>query len=280
MCHLGKWHEVVGLDRNLADFDHPGRWICLDLMDRTKLKTTLAKEKPDVVVHTVAKVDVDGCEKSPREAFRINRDLTRELVRQMTTRSKIVFFSTDQVFDGQKPFAREIDPTNPVNVYGKSKLAGEEVVMNSGRPYLIIRTNFFGWSSGRKKTFGEWLIQSLRHQYVIRLFKDFYFTPLYVGDVAELIRRLLELGAEGTFHLAGRNRVSKYAFGKSLANAGRLLFSSVIQSKLSEVRNFAPRPKDISLCAAKVEKFLGKKSPPLSQSIKYFLRDEKKFKTL
>ena len=107
MCHLGRRHKVVGLDRNLADFDHPGRWICLDLMDDARLEKVMAKESPDIVIHTVAKVDVDACEKSPREAFRINRDLTRELVRLMPPRSKIVFLSTDQVFDGRKPFARE-----------------------------------------------------------------------------------------------------------------------------------------------------------------------------
>jgi UDP-4-amino-4,6-dideoxy-N-acetyl-beta-L-altrosamine transaminase/dTDP-4-dehydrorhamnose reductase len=274
ICHLGRRHKVVGLDRNLADFDHPGRWICLDLMDDARLEKVMAKESPDIVIHTVAKVDVDACEKSPREAFRINRDLTRELVRLMPPRSKIVFLSTDQVFDGRKPFARETDITHPINVYGKSKLAGEEVIRSSGKPYLIIRTNFFGWSAGRKKTFGEWLVQSLRQKKPIRLFKDFYFTPLYAGEVAESVGRLLKKRAEGTLHLVGRNRVSKYEFGQILAKTGRMHFSPTIGGKLREDTALAPRPKDLSLNFSKAEAFLGRRMPLLVQSLTAFFRDE------
>ena len=274
MCDLGQRHEVIGLDRNLADFGHPGRWICMDLIDDVRLKKVMAKENPDVVIHTVAKVDVDGCEKSPREAFCINRDLTRKLVRLMPLRSKIVFLSTDQVFEGRKPFARETYPIHPINVYGKSKLAGEEVISKSEKPYLIIRTNFFGWSAGRKKTFGEWLVQSLRQKKPIRLFKDFYFTPLYAGEVAEMVGRLLKKRAEGTFHLAGRDRVSKYEFGQILAKTGRLPFSPTIGGKLRENRSLAPRPKDLSLNPSKAEALLGQRMPFLAQSLKAFLRDE------
>jgi len=274
MCHLGQRYKVVGLDRNLADFVHPGRWICMDLIDDARLKKVMAKESPDVVIHTVAKVDVDGCEKNPREAFRINRDLTRKLVRLMPSRTKIVFLSTDQTFDGRKSFARETDPIHPINVYGKSKLAGEEAIRKSGKPYLIIRTNFFGWSSGRKKTFGEWLIQSLRQRDSIRLFKDFHFTPLYAGIVTQQISELVGRGAEGTFHLAGRDRVSKFDFGKALARAGRLSFPLKIGGKIGQDKNLAPRPKDLSLHPAKAEAFLGQKMPLVSQSLKAFLRDE------
>jgi UDP-4-amino-4,6-dideoxy-N-acetyl-beta-L-altrosamine transaminase/dTDP-4-dehydrorhamnose reductase len=274
MCHLGRRHKVVGLDRNLADFDHPGRWICLDLLDTAGLKKVMAKENADVVIHTVAKVDVDGCEKRPREAFRINRDLTRKLLRLMPSRSKMVFLSTDQVFDGRQPFARETDSAHPLNVYGKSKLAGEEVVRKSGRPYLILRTNFFGWSAGRKKTFGEWLMHSLRQADPIRLFQDFYFTPLYAGTVAKQVGSLLERRALGVVHLAGRDRVSKYEFGRVLARAARLPFSSKLQGRLCQNRSLAPRPKDLSLGTSRGKELSGVKPPGLTDSLKAFLRDE------
>ena len=237
------------------------------------------KFNPQVVIHTAAWVDVDGCQVNPTKAKESKETLTKLVVSASPKKAKIVYISTEQVFPGNKACAKESDPTRPINVYGRTKLAGEQIVQESGRPHLIVRTNFFGWSSGRKKTFGEWLIQSLREKQPIRLFTDFYFTPLYAGLMADRLEHLLKKDAQGVVHLGGRNRVSKYEFGKKLARMSGLSFGSVKDARMDSVASLAPRPKDISLNSGRAEALLGTQAPTLEKSLQLFLRDEKAFKT-
>jgi dTDP-4-dehydrorhamnose reductase len=236
------------------------------------------KFNPQVVIHTAAWVDVDGCEENPAKAKESNETLTKLVVSASPKKAKIVYISTEQVFPGNKPFAMESDPTRPINVYGRTKLAGEQIVQKSGRPHLIVRTNFFGWSSGRKKTFGEWLSQSLREKQPIQLFTDFYFTPIYVGLMVNRLEHILIKDAQGVVHLGGRDRVSKYEFGKKLASMSGLSFCSVKDARMGSVASLAPRSKDISLNSGRAEALLGTQAPTLEKSLQLFLRDEKAFK--
>jgi len=273
---LGKRHIVLGIDRNPRDFPFRGKWKQCDLQNSRELKKIMARFGPQVIIHTAAWVDVDGCQKNPAKAKKTNETLTKKIVDASPKESKIVYISTEQVFPGLKPFAKELDPTKPLNVYGRTKLAGEKIVLKSGRPNLIIRTNFFGWSSGRKKTFGEWIVQSLRKNQPIRLFTDFYFTPIYAGFMVQQLEHLLNEKAQGIFHIGGRDRVSKYEFGKILAQIARLPFSAVKAAKISSVTTLARRPKDISLSSSKTEAFTKKRTFSLANSLKMFLKDEKK----
>jgi UDP-4-amino-4,6-dideoxy-N-acetyl-beta-L-altrosamine transaminase/dTDP-4-dehydrorhamnose reductase len=233
---------------------------------------------PQIVIHTAAWVDVDGCQVNPAKAKESNETLTKLVVSASPKKAKIVYISTEQVFPGNKPYAKESDPTRPINIYGRTKLAGEQIVQKSRKQHLIVRTNFFGWSLGRKKTFGEWLIQSLREKQPIQLFTDFYFTPLYAGLVADRLEHLLKKEAQGVVHLGGRDRVSKYEFGRKLARMSGLSFGSVKDARMDSVASLAPRPKDISLNSGRAEALLGTQSPTLEKSLQLFLRDEKAFK--
>ena len=234
---------------------------------------------PQIVIHTAAWVDVDGCQVNPAKAKESNETLTKLVVSASPKKAKIVYISTEQVFPGNKPYAKESDPTRPINIYGRTKLAGEQIVQKSRRQHLIVRTNFFGWSLGRKKTFGEWLIQSLREKQPIQLFTDFYFTPLYAGLVADRLEHLLKKEAQGVVHLGGRDRVSKYEFGRKLARMSGLSFGSVKDARMDSVASLAPRPKDISLNSGRAKALLGTQAPTLEKSLQLFLRDEKAFKT-
>lgn len=201
--------------------------------------------------------------------------LVKKMLQFMPCKTKFVFISTDQLFDGRRSFAQESDLAEPVNVYGKTKLAAENLIKKSGRRYLILRTNFFGWSAGRKKTFGEWLVKSLRQRQPIHLFKDFYFTPMYVTFFARAVDALLKKEAEGLFHVAGRDRVSKYDFAKRLAQVGGLPFKEICKVKLDSDKKLAKRPKDISLNAELIHRRFGICPVRLQCSLKKFLADEK-----
>jgi len=271
---------ILGIDRNARSFAFRGKWEQCDLRNSQQVRQIMGKFNPQIVIHTAAWVDVDGCQVNPSKAKESNETLTKIVVESSPKNSKIVYISSEMVFPGTRPYARESDPTRPLNVYGRTKLAGEKIVQKSGRPYLIVRTNFFGWSSGRKKTFGEWLIQSLREKQPIRLFTDFFFTPLYAGLMADRLENLLRKDAQGVVHLGGRDRVSKYEFGMKLAQMSGLPFASVKAAKMGSVRTLAKRPKDISLDSSKTEIIIQRPSCSLTHSLRRFLSEEKKFRKL
>ena len=278
MRRLGERNVILGIDRNPRSFPFRGKWEQCDLRDSQQLCKIMRKFDPQVVIHTAAWVDVDGCQKHPEKAKENNETLTQLVVNASPKKAKIIYISTEQVFPGKKPYAKESDPTRPLNVYGRTKLAGEKVVQKSGRRHLIIRTNFFGWSSGRKKTFGEWLIQSLREERPICLFTDFYFTPIYAGLMPDQIEILLKKDAQGIVHIGGKDRVSKYEFGKRLAQLSGLSISGVKAARMGSVDALAIRPKDISLNSCKAQAIMRRPSFSLTYSLKKFLREEKNFR--
>src|SRR5438552_8689905 len=103
----------------------------------------IATQRPDLVIHAAGYTDVDGCERNPETAFTVNAQGTRRVATGAATAdARLIYISTDYVFDGKKmePYT-ERDPVNPLNVYGRSKLAGEEEAVKSCRRTLVLRTS-------------------------------------------------------------------------------------------------------------------------------------------
>ena len=148
--------------------------------------------------------NVDACERDPALAYASNADITRDIARAVPAGCLLVYIATDGIFVGDSPFATEESLPCPRTVYGRSKLHGEWNVKQATDNHLIVRTNFYGWSSGRKQTFAEWLYHSLDRGQPITLFDDFFFTPIYVVDLVVRLRLLIEGGHRGTFHLCGK----------------------------------------------------------------------------
>jgi len=126
--------------------------------------TTLIKDfKPEVIIHCAANSDVEMCEENQEETEHINVLGTRNVANGLNGhRAKLVYISTDLVYDGKKGHFNESDPVNPLNFYGKSKYRGEQEALKAANA-LILRTNFFGWNILDKFSLGEWVIHELTH---------------------------------------------------------------------------------------------------------------------
>src|SRR5438445_1802983 len=104
----------------------------------------IATQRPDLMIHAAAYTDVDGCERDPETAFTVNAQGTRRVAEGAAkANARLIYISTDYVFDGKKtePYT-ERDPVNPLNVYGRSKLAGEEEAVKGRRRKLVLRTSW------------------------------------------------------------------------------------------------------------------------------------------
>jgi dTDP-4-dehydrorhamnose reductase len=273
---LAPTEEVLGLDRHPWWGDEPVRLELGDLTDGDALERTVRQFKPDVVFHCAALVNVDACEQSTAQAFASNAELPGRLARAVSPGCLFVYIATDGVFRGEDPFASEEMPPEPRTVYGRSKLAGEVEVASATPNHLILRTNFFGWSSGRKQTSAEWLYGALERQEPITLFDDFYFTPIYVVAFASAMLRLIDTGARGLFHLAGGERVSKCEFGLRLASQAGFSTANVRRGSILSASLAAPRPRDMSLSTARAAAVLGAPLPRADDSISWFLADRGK----
>jgi dTDP-4-dehydrorhamnose reductase len=266
-------HHVVGIDRHRWWGERPIEMLNGDLLADAFVTETVRRVAPSVVVHCAAMVDVDACERQPELAEAYNAHMTRTLVRAAGPEALFVYITTDGIFQGDAPFRTERDEPKPRTVYGWSKLHGEQEVQAAGGNHLIIRTNFFGWSSGRKKTSAEWLYRALSDGEPITGFTDFHFTPIYVVDFVDRLTQLMASPHRGLFHLCGGERVSKYDFARLMAAAAGLQTTSLRPGSIDGAGLLAPRPKDMSLSCERFSKALGVSVPDCAGGLARFIAD-------
>lgn len=249
---LSAKHEVYGCWRT-----HPVKipgveTAGVDLTDFRAARETVEAVGPEVIVHTAALADVDACEESPLRAQAGNVRASENVARVAAAcKARLVHISTDQLFDGTAPMRTETDPVTPANEYARTKRAAEVAVAARCPRALIVRTNFFGWGTPLRPSFSDWILRGLRQGKELTMFFDSYFTPLLANDLILLVHGLLECGAEGVYHVVGRDRLTKYAFALLLAEAFGY-DAGLIRAIPTATKGLrAPRPRDLSLSCGK-----------------------------
>lgn len=243
--------ELEGIQSMAADLSQPG--TAKELFDQVQ---------PDWVIHCAADTSIDELEGDPERAFRINRDMAGYVAEAAhVTGARLVHISTDAVFDGRSGPYREGDPTEPVNVYGKSKLAGEDAVQEICPEALILRTNIFGWNAQSKTSLAEWFLSQLERGKRCPGLIDIYFSPLLVNDLGGLILAMLTEGLSGVFHVPGADCISKYDFGLSIARLFGYDPDQIIPTVSDDIGFAAPRPARTCLLGEKIERALGIQLP-------------------
>lgn len=184
----------------------------LDITDFGVVERAISAERPDVLINCAAWTDVDGAEADLTGAIKVNGDGARNLAAATAMfGAKVVFPSTDYVFDGTKeePYV-ESDPVNPMSAYGKSKLAGEgETIANNPR-HFIVRSSWLFGTGGRN--FVDTMLNLGRTLDEVAVVKDQVGCPTYTGHLAEGLVRLVEWDDFGIFHMAGGGECSWYEF--------------------------------------------------------------------
>ncbi|MEM5830511.1 MAG: SDR family oxidoreductase [Candidatus Aenigmatarchaeota archaeon] len=263
---LGYWISKIFIESNFNVYlvynTHEPKFkdaekIALDITNFEKVKETLKKVKPDVIIHSAALTDVDLCEKEKELAYNVNVNGTRNFIKSLYTlnlSSKFIYISTDYVFDGQKGNYREYDIPNPINYYGLTKLLGEEVTKTYNN-YIIIRTSaLFGFSPSGKENFGLIALKKLINNEKVKAFVDQIVSPTYVEFLADAIFKLIKLEiSNDILHIAGE-AMSRYDFALKLAKI--LNKENLIEkSFLNEANFIAKRPKNSSLNVEKQKNY-------------------------
>lgn len=235
-------HRVAGLGGQ-------GR---VDVADAQAVTDAVAAHRPDVVINAAAYTNVDAAQQHPADAMRVNSQGPANLARAAAQHGAIlVDFSTDYVFSGRerRPL-REDDSTDPVNVYGASKLEGERRVIESGCDHLIIRTSWLFAPHSRNFVRAIYAAALARDQ--LQVVDDQFGRPTYAPDLAELTLGLLEAGGRGIIHAANDGFCSRLEFAQAIVEMSGLS-CRVVACKTADQPRPATRPAWSVLDLSKLE---------------------------
>ncbi len=242
-----------------------------DVTDAAAVASLVRHVRPDWIVHAAALANVDECERRPEEARSRNVAATRHVAAAAAASgARMVYLSTDAVFDGLMGWYHEEDAPGPLNEYARTKLGGEEAARTLAPDALIIRTNIYGWNMQPKESLAEWVRGRLIAGTPVDGFTDVYFCPLLVNDLAEMIRRMIQDTLSGVYHVAGSERCSKHGFARRLAEVFGLDPDLVRRASVADSPLVARRPRDTSLSTDKLRRDLGIALPGLDEGLHRF----------
>jgi dTDP-4-dehydrorhamnose reductase len=211
------------LGRELVTMDSKGRFAitgldrsALDITNLEQCREVLSQLRPDVVIHCAAYTAVDKAEVEPDEAFRINAAGTRNIaVASREVGAKLCAISTDYVFDGAGSIPyKEYDRTNPLTVYGQSKLAGEHLVQSLHDRYFIVRTSWVYGAYGNN--FVKTMLKLASEQDQLKVVADQWGSPTYTYDLALFLLELAATDYYGLYHASNSGICSWYEFAKAI----------------------------------------------------------------
>jgi len=274
-------HEVVGMDKEE-----------IDIVSADECKNAIREAVPDIVINAAAYTNVDGCETDREGCFAVNAGAVKNIAEACrNTKTRIIHFSTDYVFDGtaREPY-KEDATCNPINVYGESKLAGERYLQTLSDNYLLIRTS---WLYGIKgKNFVKTIVEKAEaKKYIddtmnkanaradgpstLSVVDDQVGSPTYTKDLAAAVALLIEKNARGIFHVTNRGSCTWHEFAvKILKEAG---YDKIVVEpiKSAELKRPAMRPAYSILSMQKFIQTTGKTTQPWQLALQDYLSNSK-----
>lgn len=243
----------------------------VDLRDFSTTREVLLRLRPEAIIHCAAATNVEWCETHPRQTEEANVSASARLAEiACELNAHLTYISTDSVFDGQRGNYSETDAPAPLNIYARSKLAGEQEILKCLPSALIVRTNIYGWNVQEKLSVAEWFLRQLTDGEVVQGFTDIAFCPMFAHDLTDILLHMVNRRLGGLYHVTGSGKTSKYEFGRRVAAAfgfdpGRIVPSRIIGSALK-----ARRPKDTSLSTEKVCQAMGCNMPDVEEGLRRF----------
>lgn len=244
-----------------------------DVSDEGSIKKIINEFSPSVIIHCASLTNIDQCEADKNHTKKINVLSTRNIVSNTAEKDiKLVYISTDAVYDGIKGNFSESDRVSPLSYYGVSKYEGEMEIKKAA-DYLIFRTNIFGWNIQDKKSLGEWMLEGLKSNKEINCFKDVYFSSIYTFEFARVIDIAIREDLNGTYNCGASDMCSKYEFAEKIADCFGLDKKLIKPISIDEFDFKAKRGKQLTLNVDKLQKKLNYKLPSINQSVEAFYKD-------
>lgn len=277
---LGKNMEVHAFNSKEVNF-----------LDSGNLEKKIDLIKPKIIINAAAYTKVDEAEKNKKEAFTINSEAVGLIASKAKENgSKLIHFSTDYVFNGNKKTSyKENDLANPINVYGQSKLSGENLIINSKCNYFIIRTSWV--ISKYSNNFLSNIIDQILNKDQLKIVNDQYGAPSSANFIAKVVKKIIDSNKnikDGIYHCSNSGIVSWYEITQYVY---KYLKKSSFKSKNRKIKNlmrknlliqpvrskdlflFAKRPKFSKLNCLKLQKVLNYEFPVWNEEVKKIINE-------
>jgi dTDP-4-dehydrorhamnose reductase len=231
----------------------------LDLTDQSAVSSAFLRSQPDLVIHCAAMSRTQDCERDPEGAKRINVEATRTLSR-LARDIRFIFVSSGEVFDGISGGYDESAQPNPINVYGRTKLEAEHVVLENPLHTVVRIVLTAGTSVNGDRSFVEDMVRTARAGKDVMLYADEFRCPLPAAVIARALWAIRD--ASGLFHLGGSERLSRWEIGEALLPWYPELGGRLVKTSSSSHKG-ARRPADLSLICDKIQRGLSFPIPGL-----------------
>jgi len=257
--------KVIGTNYNKNGSDE----IHFDITNMDSIVSCVKKYSPQVIINCAANVNVDDLENNEKLAFSINAYGAENIAKVCkNNKIRLLHISSDAVFDGKNGMYVEEDVMNPINIYAKSKMLGEELISKNLENYVIIRTNFYGFHKQDKFLF-NWILSKLKNNETFTGFNDVFFNPLEVTNLSKMIYELSEKNFCGILHLSSDEIFSKFEFAIKISEFFGFDSNLIKKASIDELGLNAKRPKNTTLVNNKAKNLLDTKI----QKLDSWLRD-------
>lgn len=231
------------------------------ITDKAKVINFIKKVNPKILVHAASLGNVDYCEKHLEEAYKVNVEGTQNIIEAAkSVNAKIIFLSSNAIFDGVSPPYNEESIPNPIDIYGKTKVEGEILIKKSGLNYVILRLiTMYGWPPlGARSNPVTWMIKNLQKGKRINVVNDIYNNHLWADQAALAVWIVIKSNHnKDLYNIAGRDCISRFDLALKVAKIFKL-DPSLISSVTSDFfKDIAKRPKNTCFNTQKMEKQLG-----------------------
>jgi len=231
----------------------------LDLTETVNVAARIPALKPDLLIHCAALSRTRDCEQDPEHARRINVEVTAHLA-QLAQGIPFIFLSSGEVFDGKTGWYSETDEPTPINIYGKTKLEAERVVLQNPRHTVVRIVLTAGTSQNGDRSFVEDMCRAATAGKDVTLYADEFRCPLPAGVIARVLWELVDRKQPGLYHLGGCERLSRWEIGETVLPWYPELTDRLVSGS---ARNHVGslRPADLSLRCDKVQSLMSFRIP-------------------
>ncbi len=233
-------------------------WRYLDLTDSKSITEVIMYTSPDAVILTAALTAVDECEIHRERAFDVNvKGIDTWIELSNALNFKLIFVSSDMVYNGQKGLYKEDDPVAPINYYGETKVMAEEKLEKYCQSYVVARAALiYGTPFTNSNSFSHSILNRINMKQPVKLFYDQYRSPILVNNLASALIELSFNSFHGKINLGGNQRINRYDFGNEMAHIFNFSTDSFIKVSMHDIETPAKRPVDVSMDITRAQSLL------------------------